>query len=117
MRNRIKQLEHIIDSHLNIVKLSSLTLNAIRPKVSNERQLNFQEKVQISSRTTKTSIMTDTEASTSSFVDVNFVKQHKLNIMILIKFIKLRLVDDKLVLNINRMTRVKFQLKEHVNEI
>ena len=117
MRNRIKQLKHIIDSHLNIVKLSSFTLNAIRLKVNNERQLNFQEKVQTSSKTTKISIMTNTKISTSNFVDVNFVKQHKLNIMILIKFIKLRLIDDKFVLNIIRMIRMKFQLKKHVNEI
>ena len=117
MRNRIKQLEHIIDSHLNIVKLSLFILNAFRFKINNERQLNFQEKVSILSKTTKTSIITNTEISTSNFVNVNFVKQHKLKIIILIKFIKFCLIDDKFILNIIRMIRMKFQLKKHVNEI
>ena len=117
MRKRIKQFERIIDSHFNIVKLSSLIQNVLQFKVSNERQLNFQEKVQTFSETNKASIMTDTEISASDFVNVNFVKRYKLNIVVFIKSIKLRLVDDKLVFNIIRMARVKFQLKKHVNEV
>ena len=117
MRKRIKQFKRIIDSHFNIVKLSLLILNVLQFKIINERQLNFQNKIQISSKTTKTSIMTNTKISTSNFVNVNFVKQHKFDIMIFIKFIKFRLIDDKFVFNIIRMIRVKFQLKKHVNEI
>ena len=117
MRKRIKQLEQIIDSHLNIVKLSSLIQNVLQFKISNDRQLNFQEKVQTFFETRKTSIMTDTEVSASDFVNANFVKRYKLDIMTFIKPIRLRLVDDKFVLNIIRMARVKFQLKKHVNEV
>ena len=117
MRRRIRQLEHIIDSHFNTVKLSSLTLDALNFRASNERQLDFQEKIETLTNARKASIMIDTEVSTFEFVNVNFVKQHKLNIMILVKFIKFRLADDKLISNIIRMTQVKFQLSEHVNEI
>ena len=61
--------------------------------------------------------MTNTEIFASNFVNVNFVKRYKLNIMIFIKSIKLRLIDNKFVFNIIRMIRIKFQLKKHVNKI
>ena len=117
MRKRIKQFEHIIDSYLNTIKLSSFIFDAFNFKTSNERQLDFQEKIKTFTSSRKASIMIDTETSIFEFVNVNFVKQHKLNIMILIKFIKFRLTDDKLISNIIRMTQIKFQLNEHVNEI
>ena len=44
MCKRIKQFEQIIDSHFNIVKLSSLIQNALQFKINNKRQLNFQKK-------------------------------------------------------------------------
>ena len=117
MRKRIKQFEQIIDSHFNIVKLSLLIRNALQFKINNKRQLNFQKKIQIFFKTTKTSIITNTKIFASNFVNVNFVKRHKLNIIVFIKSIRLRLIDDKFVFNIIRMIRIKFQLKKHVNEI
>ena len=117
MRKRIRQLEHIIDSYLNTIKLSSFIFDVLNLKASNERQLNFQKKIETFTNARKASIMIDIETSILEFVNVNFVKQHKLNIMILIKFIKLRLANDKLISNIIRMTQIKFQLNEHVNEI
>ena len=117
MRKRIKQLEHIIDSHLNTIKSSSFTFDVLNLKASNERQLDFQEKIETFTSARKASIMIDIEASIFEFVNVNFVKQHKFNIMTLIKFIKFRLTNDKLVSNIIRMIQIKFQLSEHVNEI
>ena len=117
MRKRIKQFEHIIDSHFNTIKLSSFILDALNLKASNERQLDFQEKIKTFTNSRKASIIIDIETSTLEFVNVNFVKQHKLNIMILIKFIKFQLTNNKLILNIIRIIQIKFRLSEHVNEI
>ena len=41
-----------------------------------------------------------------SFVNINYVKKHKLLTISLIKLYRLRLVDDKLILNITHMTRL-----------
>ena len=83
----------------------------------NERQLNFVAQIYIRIEIVKDSLLTNTSAFAQSFVNTNFVKQHKLFTIKLRRSIKLRLVDDKLVLNVTHMTQVKFRLNIHVNEI
>ena len=66
----------------------------------NDRQLIFDEKIQISYEQQKTMIFIDIDVSIIKFVNVNFVKQHKLTSIFLMKFMKLRLIDDNLISNI-----------------
>ena len=61
----------------------------------------------------KITIFIDIETSTLIFVNINFVKLHKILIVTLTKLVKLRLVDDKLVSNIIHMTQINLFLNEH----
>ena len=47
----------------------------------------------------------------------DFVKYYKLFIIVLIKLIRLRLIDDVIALNITRLTQMKMQLKIHVEKL
>ena len=116
MRKRIKKLKYSTNSHLVTIKLSSISLDVYISKIRNERQLNFDAKIKIIKKFKKAYFLTDTNVFASEFVNTNFVKQHKLFIMLFKNFIKLRLVDNNLALNITRMTLMKFQLTNHVIE-
>ena len=70
---------------------------------TNEKQLNFIAQIYTRIEIVKNSFLTNTSAFAQSFVNTNFVKQHKLLTIKLKKSIKLRLVDDKLVLNVIHM--------------
>ena len=117
MRKRIKKLEHLIDSHLVTVKLSSISLNVYISEIRNERQLNFDVKIETVKELKKAYLLTNTDASASEFVNINFVKHHKLLTMSLKNSIKLRLTNNNLAFNITRMTLMKFQLAKHVIEL
>ena len=117
MRKKIKKLKHFIDSHLVTIKLSSINLNVYIFEIRNKRQLNFDAKIEIVKKFKKTYFLTNIDVFASEFVDINFVKQHKLFTMLFKNFIKLRLVDNNLTFNITRMTLMKFQLKNHVIEL
>ena len=117
MRKKIKKLKHFIDSHLATVKLSSISLDVYISEIRNERQLNFDAKIETIKSFKKAYLLTNTDVFASDFVNANFVKQHKLSIMSLKNFIKLRLTNNKLASNITRMTLIKFQLTKHVIEL
>ena len=117
MRRRIRQLKQFVDSHLATVHLCSSNIDTFSSEKLNGRQLDFDEQIHTAQDIKKAYVLTDTEASTPGFIDVNFVKQHKLFTIALIKSIKLRLVDDKLASNITRMTQVKVQLSDHIIEL
>ena len=84
---------------------------------TNEKQLNFIAQIYTRIEIVKDSFLTNTNAFAQSFVNINFVKQHKLFTIKLRRSIKLRLVDDKLIFNVIHMIQVKFRLNIHVNEI
>ena len=116
MRRKIRQLKQFVDSHFVIVHLCSSNINTFSFEKLNERQLNFDEQIHTTQNNKKTYVFINTKTSTSSFINVNFVKQHKLFIIVLTKFIKFRLIDDKLISNITRMIQVKIQLNDHIIE-
>ena len=84
---------------------------------TNEKQLNFVVQIYTRIEIVKDSLLTNTSAFAQSFVNTNFVKQHKLFTIKLKESIKLRFVDDKLIFNVTHMIQVKFRLNIHVNEI
>ena len=117
LRTKIKQLKTIVESQFRIVKLCAFELNDHTLRQSNEKQLNFENKIQISHNEKETNIMTNTNFSISNFVNRKTIKKFKLSIIILIKSIKLRLTNDKLTSNIIYMIQMKFNLKHHVTKI
>ena len=58
----------------------------------------------------------DTKISTFEFVNVNFVKYYKLFKVVFVKFIKLRLINNKIAFNIIYMSLIKFQFNDHISE-
>ena len=117
MRKKIRQLKQFVDSHFVIAHLCFSNINTFSFEKLNERQLNFDEQIHTAQDIKKAYVFIDTEASTSDFINVNFVKQHKLFTIVLVKLIKFRLIDDKLVSNITRMIQVKIQLSDHIIEL
>ena len=104
----------------NDVSLTKVNLTSNyneRNESINEQQLNFKAKIHLRTTTIKIMILIDTDAFERSFVNVNFVKQHKLLTIKLRKSIKLRLTNNKSIFNITHMTQVKFSLDTHIDEI
>ena len=64
----------------------------------NERQLNFIIKAHVQAETSKAEILIDIKISEKSFVNINFVKNHKFSTIELRKSIKIRLIDHKSML-------------------
>ena len=116
MRKRIRQLKQFVDSHFVIVHLCFSNINTFSFEKLNERQLNFDEQIHTIQNNKKTYVFIDTKTSTSNFINVNFVKQHKLFIIVLTKFIKFRLIDNKLISNITRIIQIKIQLNDYIIE-
>ena len=116
MRKRIKQLKHIVDLYLVIVKLCFFNSKIYFIEKFNNRQLNFDTRVDIVKNTRKIYLIIDIEISISNFVNFKFVKQHKLFTIILTKFIKFRLTNVKQTSRIIQIIQIKFQLSDHVNE-
>ena len=81
----------------------------------NDRQLNFTSFIYIFRIRIKIVLMTDTKASEQIFVNRKYVKFYKFFIVRLQKFIKLKLTDDKLVLNIIYMIQITFNLNDHID--
>lgn len=81
------------------------------------RQLDFQGYVYTQKGTVSAKCLTDTGASAESFVDNNYVRQHKLHTVPLTKPCKLRLADNKLAPNITHMARLKLVLGGHIDEL
>ena len=82
-----------------------------------DRQLIFDERIHTQQEIQKITILIDIEASTLNFVNINFVKLHKILIVILTKLVKLRLVDDKFVSNITHITQINLFLNEHKEKL
>ena len=104
----------------NDVSLTKVNLTSNyneRNESINDQQLNFKAKVHLRTTTIKIMILIDTNAFERSFVNVNFVKQHKLFTIELRKSIKLRLTNNKSIFNITHMTQVRFSLDTHIDEI
>ena len=116
MREKIKQLKQVVESYLAIVKLLFCRLDAIDIS-TNDRQLIFDIKIYIKKSFQKTIVLIDTRVLTLSFVNVNFVKLHKILTITLAKPIKLRLVDDNLISNIIYITQINFLLKNHKKKL
>ena len=117
MRTKIKQLKTIVESQFVIVKLCAFELNDHTLRQSNEKQLNFENKIQITHNEKKANIITNTKFFVSNFVNTKTIKKFKLSTIILIKLIKFRLTNNKLTLNITHKVQVKFKLKYHVTKI
>ena len=80
--------------HFNVVDLS----------IFKNCQLEFDCHVHIVKDAQKTFLITNIEISILKLMNHNFVKHYKFFIMILIKFVRLRLIDDVIVFNITRLT-------------
>ena len=104
LRKKIKQFEIIVESQFIIVKLCSSKLNEYNQHISNDRQLNFTNKIIINIDAHKTRIMNDIEIFFFFFVNDNYTRLHKLLIVIFFKFIKLKLTNNILTIDITHMT-------------
>ena len=116
-RKKIKQLKRLFDSHFVIVTFCFVHLDVYFSQNHNERQLDFDVKIHIIMKIKKIFLFIDTRVSTFEFVNTNFVKYHKLLKVVLIKSIKLRLIDNKIVFSIIHITLMKFQLNDHISEL
>ena len=81
----------------------------------NNRQLNFTSLVYIFRIKIKIALMIDTKASKRIFINRKYIKFYKFFIVRLQKSIKLKLTDDKLVLNIIYMIQITFNLNDYIN--
>ena len=81
----------------------------------NDRQLNFTLFVYIFQIKVKIALMIDTKTSRRAFVNRKYVKFHKFFIVRLQKSIKLKLTNDKFILNIIHMTQIIFNLNDHID--
>ena len=93
-----------VASHLVIINISLIHFNVVNLLIYKNRQFEFDCHVHISKNVRKTFLMTNIEISTLKFVDHNFVKYHKFFIVILIKSMRLHLIDDANAFNITRLT-------------
>ena len=106
-----------VEKDVSLAKVK-LTFNHIDlTQFVNERQLNFIVRAHVQAKAIKAEILIDIEIFAKSFVNINFVKKHKLSTIELRKSIKFRLIDNKSMLNITHMTQLKFSLEIHTNEI
>ena len=81
----------------------------------NDRQLNFTSFIYISQIKIKIVLMIDTKILKWVFVNRKYVKFHKFSIARLQKFIKLKLTNNKFVLNIIYMIQITFNLNDHID--
>ena len=116
MRKKIKQFKIIIESQFITIKLCSFALNIYTSHISNKKQLNFINKIQIVKNVHKTQIIINIKIFVSNFVNEKLVRLFKLFIVIFVKLIKLRLTNNELINNITHMTQIKFNLTKHVIE-
>ena len=106
-----------VEKDVSLAKVK-LTFNHIDlTQLVNERQLNFIVKAHVQAEAIKVEILIDTKVFAKSFVNINFVKKHKLSIIELRKSIRFRLIDNKSIFNIIHMIQLKFNLEIHTNEI
>ena len=61
--------------------------------------------------------MIDSRVFASNFVNVNFVKFHKIFTMILTKFINFIMIDVDKIYRFTKMTQIKFILNDHIDEL
>ena len=116
--------------HVKIKKLKNLVIQTIFVKVhililvsdlksianfKNDHQLNFISFVYIFQIKVKVAFMINTKVLKRTFVNRKYVKFHKFFIVRLQKSIKLRLTNDKLILNIIYMTQLIFSLNDYIN--
>ena len=106
-----------VEKNVSLAKIK-LTFNHIDlTQLVNERQLNFIVRAHVQVEAIKVEILIDTRTFEKSFVNINFVKKHKFSTIELRKSIRLRLIDNKSMLNIIHMIQLKFSLETHTNEI
>ena len=117
LRKKIIQLEIIIESQFVIVKLCFSDSKKYTSHISNDKQLNFKNKIMIVNDEHDVNILIDTKIFVFFFINDNYVRFHKLSTIIFNKFIKLRLINNDLIFNITHMIQMKFKLTKHVIEI
>ena len=106
-----------VEKDVSLAKIKLIFNHIDLIQLVNERQLNFIIKAHVQVEAIKVEILTDTRIFEKSFVNINFVKKHKLSIIELRKSIRLRLIENKSMLNIIHMIQFKFSLETHINEI
>ena len=83
--------------------------------LENDHQLNFISFVYIFQIKIKVIFMIDTKVLKQTFINRRYVKFHKFLIARLQKSIKLRLTNDKLILNIIHIIQLTFSLNDHID--
>ena len=120
-RKRISQLKKqqkkIVDTHLVIVNLFFCYLNTRTIILRNENQLNFDIIILNFKEWQRISFMIDSRVFASNFVNVNFVKLHKILTMILTKLINFIMINDDKVYRFTRIVQIKFILSDHIDEL
>ena len=120
-RKRINQLKKqqkkVVNTHLVIVNLFFCYLNTRTITLRNENQLDFDIMILNFKKWQRAFFMIDSKVFASNFVNVNFVKFHKILTMILTKFINFIMIDDDKVYRLTKMTQIKFILSDHIDEL
>ena len=57
------------------------------------------------------------KTSVKSFVNINYIKKHKLLTISLIKLYKFKFIDDKLISNFIYLTRFQFTFKNYIEKL
>ena len=92
-----------VEKDVSLAKVKLIFNHIDLTQLVNERQLNFIVKAHVQVEAIKVEILIDTRIFDKSFVNINFVKKHKFSIIELRKSIRLRLIDNKSMLNITHM--------------
>ena len=117
MHVKIKKLENFIAQTIFVEVYISTFVSDLKSiaNFENDHQLNFISFVYTLQTKVKVAFMINTKISKRVFVNRRYVKLHKFFIARLQKSIKLRLTDDKLILNIIHMTQLTFSLNNHID--
>ena len=117
MHVKVKKLEDFIAQTIFIEMHILILVNDFKLIVNfeNDRQLNFTSFIYIFRIKIKIVLMIDMKASKRAFVNRKYVKFYKFFIVRLQKFIKLKLTDDKLILNIIYMIQITFSLNDYID--
>ena len=114
---KIKKLENLVVQTILVEVHILILVNDLKSiaNFENDHQLNFISLVYTFQTKVKVAFMIDMKVSKRTFINRRYVKFYKFFIVRLQKSIKLRLTDDKLILNIIYMIQLTFSLNDHID--
>ena len=79
--------------------------------------MNFREIITIFIDDIKINELLNTSVDAREFINTKFIKRNKIFLMKIKKFIRLKLIDNKIILNVIYIIKINIKLNDHKNEI